>query len=307
MPGGSAPLRAPTSSILPIPGTSQKARRRELKKRGRYQALELISSAIADAEAAELDHRAQRARSAAVAADLRADRALVIEAVAEADQARLGVRQQQAEEGRVALDHAAILLRAEAAREAELRDAATRAESAARDTAHARQLAAREQAADRLRAQLVRQSAVLRGTEQQLSALQAAQPTPGAAAPVAPTEAAKDAVIAQLRFQLSETHGAAHARSLHAAASFVRNPTNDFSAASGPPAEVAERRPVSPIRTGAGPPEAAAPPAVPHRDRLRLVWAKRTTPRDLAYPPGPPEGRAVIVPLPPWAERPGGA
>ena len=307
MPGGSAPPRAPTSSTSPIPGSSQKARRRELKKRGRFQALELISSAIAAAEAAELDHRAQRARSAAVAADLRADRALVIEAVAEADQARLGARQQQADEARVALADAVLLQRAAAAREAELRDAATRAENAARDTAHARQLAAREQAADRLRAQLVRQSAALRDTEQKLSALQAAPPTPGAAAPVATTADEKDAVITQLRFRLSETHGAAQARSLDAAASFVHDPNNDFSAASGPPAEVAERCPVSPIGTRAGPPETAAPPAVPPRDRFRLIWARRTTRRDLAYPPGPPDGRAVTVPLPPWAERPGGA
>jgi hypothetical protein len=304
MPGGSAPLRAPTSSIS---GSSRKARRRQLKRRGRFQALELISSAVSAAEAAELDHRAQQARSAAVAEDLRADRALVSAAVAEADQARLEARQQQADEARVALADAGILQRAAAARAAEQREDAARAESAARDIAHARQLAARELAADRLRAQLERQSVILRGTEQKLSALQAARLTPGAAAPVAPTADAKDAIIAQLRFQLSETHGAAQARSLGAAASFVRDSTNDFSAASGPPAEVAERSPVSPSGTGAGLPETAAPPAGPPRDRLRLIWARRTTPRDLAYPPGPPEGRAVIAPLPPWAERPGGA
>jgi hypothetical protein len=218
-------------------------------------------------------------------------------------------RQQRADDARVALVDAVILQRAASARAAEQREDAARAEITARDIAHARQLAAREQAADSLRAQLERQSAVLRGTEKKLSALQAARLAPGAEAPVAPAVDARDTVIAQLRFQLSETYSApaARARSLATAASFVHDPTNDFSAASGPPVEAAERSPVSPSRSGAGLPAAASPPAEPRRNLLRISWEHRTIlKRAPACPPGHPKGKPVIAPLPPWAERPGG-
>jgi hypothetical protein len=124
---------------------------------------------------------------------------------------------------------------------------------------------------------------------------------------VAPAVDARDTVIAQLRFQLSETHSAARARSLATAASFVHDPSNDFSAASGPPVEAAERSPVSPSRSGAGLPAAASPPAEPRRNLLRISWERRTIlKRAPACPPGHPKGKPVIAPLPPWAERPGG-